>query len=73
MRIQQVIAPTRRSSQRRALLIGIRYKDVEGCSELSATHDGVDKFLDLLVRELSRSLNLFCESALTILHYYIVY
>lgn len=41
----------RRTFQRRALLIGIRYKDNKLYGELGETHDGVDKFLKLLIGE----------------------
>ncbi|EIM89345.1 uncharacterized protein STEHIDRAFT_155021 [Stereum hirsutum FP-91666 SS1] len=34
---------------RRALLIGIRYKDTEGYGQLSEPHNDVDKFLKLLI------------------------
>lgn len=46
-----------RTFRRRALLIGIRYTDTEGCDSLSEPHNDVDKFLNLLVGELLYTLS----------------
>lgn len=58
---------------RRALLIGIRYKDTEGYGQLSEPHNDVDKFLKLLIGELLYTLSSSSEHALTGLRYGMTY
>lgn len=68
---RQGVMQTRRSPRRRALLIGIRYVDVEGCCELNATHDGVDKFQDLLLSAFSFFFSMrVCANGSAIWHVY---